>query len=191
MTPTMGLLAAGLLAITSAATAAPPDLQHCRYQTGIEMEADVCDALRRTEAADDARDAREAASRQSANADFERDTLQRDDTKRHAQALAAQVRAARQASELAAMRGRAAREDAADRAEAQRDNAAKAAAQARCGADYKAPRVGMPIARAQECVAPMRVAGQVNRADGVLTTYRSGSGAFFHVMNGLIVAWGR
>lgn len=191
MTPTKVLLAAGLLAIAGAATAAPPDLQHCRYQTGIEMEAGVCDALRRTRADDDAREALEAASRQSANADWERDTQQRDDAKRQAQAQAAQVRADRQASELGAMRGRAAREDAAERVEAQRDSAAKAAAQARCGADYKAPRIGMPIARAQECVAPMRVTGQVNRADGVLTTYRSGSGAFFHTMNGLIVAWGR
>lgn len=68
---------------------------------------------------------------------------------------------------------------------------AAAIVKTRCGADYKAPRIGMSIARAQECVTPMQVTGQINRADGIVTTYRGGGGSYFHAMNGVIVSWSK
>lgn len=83
--------------------------------------------------------------------------------------------------------------DAIDRATAEREHKAasrEAALKASCGTDYKAPRIGMSIDRAQQCVTVMRVTGQLNRADGVITTYQGG-GAYFHVMDGRIVAWGK
>lgn len=44
---------------------------------------------------------------------------------------------------------------------------------------------------ADRSAASLAVAGQVNRADGIVTTYTNNSGAFFHVMKGWVVAWGR
>lgn len=79
-------------------------------------------------------------------------------------------------------------------AQADEDRSAAAAAKkkAACGDDYLAPKIGMSIDRAKQCVSPsLRVFGQVNRADGVVTIYRTGSGATFHAMDGVIVAWNR
>lgn len=59
-----------------------------------------------------------------------------------------------------------------------------------CLGDYKSPKIGMPITRWQECIAAMRVMGQVNKSDGVATQY-VGGGYWANVMNGLVVAWGR
>lgn len=60
----------------------------------------------------------------------------------------------------------------------------------RCGSDYKTPSIGMRIERVQECVAPAKLVSQINRADGVVSTYRSGSFSF-HVMSGRVMAWDR
>jgi hypothetical protein len=77
-----------------------------------------------------------------------------------------------------------------EKREAAKASKATAAKKAACGADYMRVRIGMDVARVQQCVTSMRVTGQIQRADGVLTTY-AGGGAFFHVMNGRIVAWGQ
>lgn len=60
----------------------------------------------------------------------------------------------------------------------------------RCGDDYRRPRIGMTVVRAQECVGKFSMTGQINRADGVISTYM-GSGMFLHVMDGKVVSWGR
>lgn len=59
-----------------------------------------------------------------------------------------------------------------------------------CGADYKALRVGMPLFRANQCYGKFVLRSQINRADGVVSTYWHGS-TYAHVMNGLIVSWGK
>lgn len=72
-----------------------------------------------------------------------------------------------------------------------REEAAAAKAKATCGQDYKAPSIGMSVDRLRQCVSTsLKVAGQVNRADGIVTTYTTNSGAFFHVMRGKVIAWG-
>jgi Rps23 Pro-64 3,4-dihydroxylase Tpa1-like proline 4-hydroxylase len=68
------------------------------------------------------------------------------------------------------------------------DNEAKR--KALCGLDYRNIQIGMQITRAQQCVANFKITGQLNRADGVVTTYHSGR-FYAHVMDGKIVAWGK
>lgn len=68
--------------------------------------------------------------------------------------------------------------------------AAAKAKREKCGADYLKPRIGMAIERAKECVAPLRLDSQINRADGVLSTYTA-RGVYVHVMDGVIVSWGK
>lgn len=52
-----------------------------------------------------------------------------------------------------------------------KQNARIAEVKARCGNDYKNPRIGMNIERVKECIAPVKMVSQVNRADGVCYTY--------------------
>ena len=78
----------------------------------------------------------------------------------------------------------------ADAAADRRANAAHAAQTATCGADYKAPRIGMHIDRVRACVTPVKVTAQLSRMDGVVTTYEGGN-AYFHVMEGRVLSWGK
>lgn len=66
----------------------------------------------------------------------------------------------------------------------------RAARMKQCGDDFGSPRIGMSLARAKECVGNFRLVSEVNRADGVVSTYRTGS-MYIHVMGGRISAWGR
>lgn len=59
-----------------------------------------------------------------------------------------------------------------------------------CGDDYGKPRIGMSLARVKECVGNFKLVSEINRADGVVSTYRS-SGMYIHVMGGRISAWER
>ncbi len=59
-----------------------------------------------------------------------------------------------------------------------------------CGNDYKALRIGLPLFRANQCYGKFVLRGQINRADGVISTYVHG-GTYANVMNGLIVSWGK
>lgn len=70
------------------------------------------------------------------------------------------------------------------------DAAREAAARKACGQDYMTPRVGMPLKRAQLCLGELDLQGQVNRKDGVLSTYY-GAGFYVHEMDGRVVSWGR
>lgn len=87
--------------------------------------------------------------------------------------------------------------EAADAADEKQERAAKARQSAKtselkqkCGNDYKNPAIGMRIERLQECVSPVKLYSQINRADGVVSTYRSGS-LIAHVMSGRVIAWDR
>lgn len=179
--------------LCSGANAAPPDLENCRYQNGLPIDKIDCDALRRLQ---QAREAREAEQQRRAAEAYSRARAEQDDTQAKRREQEAQIEAARterKKEHEARMADLDAKRRADELAEAKADAAAAAREKARkltCGADYKNPQVGMRIERAQECIAAMQVTAQVNRADGVLTTY-VGGGAYFHVMDGRIVAWGR
>lgn len=100
---------------------------------------------------------------------------------------AAQVRRERQEQEKAAQ------QEAIERAEAgrvKRATAVTSAQKQQCGDDYKTPRIGMTIDRVKECVTSVKLTAQINRADGIVSTYQGG-GAYFHVMDGRVVSWGR
>lgn len=82
--------------------------------------------------------------------------------------------------------------EAEDRAQAAADRKAAVAAsalKARCGKDYKAPYIGMALARAQECVTPMKLEGQLNGPNGIISTYRGGGGSLFQSIDGRIIYW--
>jgi len=108
-------------------------------------------------------------------------------------AAARKKQLAEQAERRDAIEKRMAAEDraqaAADRRAADKAAAVLAATKERCGDDYKSPRVGMHIERVKVCVTAVRLTAQINRADGVVSTYQ-GAGAYFHVMNGVVVSWG-
>jgi hypothetical protein len=57
-----------------------------------------------------------------------------------------------------------------------------------CGKDYMAPRIGMPIKRALQCLGEFRMTGQVNRKDGILTTYTNDD-AMLQAIDGKLVSW--
>lgn len=61
---------------------------------------------------------------------------------------------------------------------------------ARCGDDYKTPRIGMTVDRIRDCVAPVKLTSQINRADGVASVYVYGS-LWANVMGGKVIAWGK
>lgn len=190
-------IVAGLLATIAAQSAkAGSDQKACRFANDVELNDADCEAMRRFKEAEDAQRAGDAAALRRINDQYDaelkirQEQLAREKPQPQEREKWATVQAEQYARQLAEQRRRQAIEDAQDRADEQRASKAAAAAKAKCGADYKAPRIGMPITRAQECVTSMRVTAQLNRADGVVTTYQGG-GAYFHVMNGLIVSWGR
>lgn len=67
---------------------------------------------------------------------------------------------------------------------------ATGALKAKCGDDYKSPRIGMLIERVRACVTAVKMTAQLSRADGFVTTYEGG-GAYFHVMDGRVLSWGK
>lgn len=171
-------------------------LQLCRYDDGTLIPQDECDVLRQGHA-------REVAARKQQQADLQRamQQIERERATAEAEANAKKsldnARAkvehdARRAAEREAMLRAEAQVRAHEQEEERAHRAAVTAAKTKCGADYKRPAIGMPIERVRQCVAEsIRVTGQLNRADGVVTTYTSNNGWFFQVMNGRIVAWGR
>jgi len=184
-----------LLAVGAVApfTAAANDLENCRYANGRSIEPRVCDVLRKhaqERAAAEARtQAQLAAARQREEerkaADAERKAAWQEELR---------VRREREEAERQARQEQLDREAEAERrAEAKAAKVAadkEAARKASCGADYRNIRVGMAITRAQECVANFKLTGQINRADGVVSTYQAGR-MYAHVMAGKIVAWGQ
>lgn len=65
----------------------------------------------------------------------------------------------------------------------------EAALKKECGDDYKKVHVGMPFSRVQKCIGTFTLTGQLNREDGVVSTYENKKG-YVHVMEGVVVSWG-
>lgn len=64
----------------------------------------------------------------------------------------------------------------------------QAATRKACGKDYMAPRIGMPIKRALQCLGEFRMISQVNRKDGILSTYVN-EDAMLQAIDGKLVSW--
>lgn len=123
------------------------------------------------------RSRKEAADSQQAQQAEARDKARAVEAEKHA-ALTRQ----READERA--------EAAADRRAAAVSATAASNLKSKCGDDYKSPRIGMSIDRVRACVTPVKLKGQLNRADGVVSTFVGGN-AYFHVMEGRIISWGK
>jgi hypothetical protein len=169
------------------------DLKNCRYKTGIKIPADECEVFQRMErkkdeAAERARTQAEQSRAESAAWQKERDDKAAQDK------VAYQARQRQEESELAERkRAYQAERDADDRSNELADRKAQARAatlKSACGADYLTPKIGMPIDRALQCTGKYRITAQLNRADGVITTY-SGPSGYIHAMSGRVVSWGR
>lgn len=171
-------------------------LAECRLVGGRAIEEQKCAEWRRTLTRayeDEAKTLRDTVALAASNSAYESDMAvqQAARERRMAELTAEREKTAsnqkvRDAQNLAQR----ATEDAAIAAADKRTSQAEKTKKIQCGGDYKVPRIGMTIERAQQCVSPMRVTAQVQRADGVLTTYAGGD-AYFHVMDGRILAWGR
>jgi hypothetical protein len=130
---------------------------------------------------------KQAAENEAAYKNYEREETERKQKERddsYAKMKAEQATAtAAQEKEDAKLRAVA---DRADRTAQKKQDVLKA----KCGDDYKNPQIGMTLARVKECVAPVKLVSQVNRADGVASMYQYGA-LWLNVMQGHVVAWGR
>jgi hypothetical protein len=60
-----------------------------------------------------------------------------------------------------------------------------------CGDDYHKPRIGMTLERAKLCIGDIKMSGQLNRADGVVSAYEIPDILYMHFMDNVVVSWGR
>lgn len=175
--------------LANAAQAAGEDLVNCRWPNGEAIDAKVCDLLRRLDAKDRAaaeverqrqeqsRQRQEAEAAEAAVRKAQDDAIYQAAAEREAQARAQRVAAAAKLEAQAA----------AEEREARRQDRVRRKV---CGSDYANPQVGMHMARVRNCVGDVVLLGQVNRAEGVVSTYRSGR-LLLTVHKDRIVAWSR
>lgn len=169
------------------------DLSTCTYPSGVTVPADECAVYRQLEERKQALAAQHERERQEAREkevklQVERDKAALELRQRHEAALKQE----REQSDkrLRQYEAQRAIEDKQYEQAQKRAQAAEAAARATCGDDFKSPRVGMSLERAKQCVGKFKMVAQINRADGVVTTYRGNAGTL-HVMQGVVVAWSK
>lgn len=186
-------LMAFLVSISGTVLGAGEDLQRCLYNNGRPMEGHVCEILRKDaqkKRAEAEVSRRQQAVRNEAYAKQQAEQAAAQAAERQERDAASLVRKQKEEERIAEFRRE---QDKRDRAEAAEQKAAmnkQALRKAECGADYQTIQIGMQISRAQKCVAPFKLKGQINRADGVVSTYVAGS-TYAHVMDGKIVSWGK
>lgn len=169
------------------------ELKACRYSNGIKIPADECALFRRLELEKEADAARrEAASAENRALEAKWKKERDDKVAQDKQAYATMLAEEREASNkrAAAFEAERAAEDRQAAAENRKSEARAASRKAACGNDYLNPQIGMAIERAQQCVGAFKVSAQLNKADGVVTTYR-GNSTYLHVMAGRVVSWGK
>jgi hypothetical protein len=193
MSPRHIIALASSVLLIGQASAMDEHLKNCRYKTGIKMPPDECEVFQRMERRNEETAERARLQSEQSRAAGAAWQKERDD-KAAQDKLDYQARQKQEELELEERRrAYQAEREADDRRNEQADRKAQArttALKSACGADYLAPRIGMPIDRALQCAGKYRVTAQLNRADGVITTY-SGPGGYLHVMSGRVVSWGR
>lgn len=185
------------LSFSTIALASGEDIENCRWKDGREMDPRDCATFRWVAEKEKASN---NAQKNMAAQEHERYELQKleresaleqerravlDNNKRLEQEWLAEKKA-NEAENKREMDAYDRKERAAQKASAAREQVIKD----RCGADYKKPRIGMTVARAQDCVAKFRLTAELNRADGIVSTYQAGS-IYLNVMDGHIVSWGK
>lgn len=169
------------------------DLENCKWKNGLAIDPQVCNALRRYAEEDrikkEMEDATLAAIREAEKKRAEEQRLQNEESRRRREIESAKQEADRKARLEAVQREQEAIDRAADRA--QRKAVADREKQKQvCGIDFGTPRIGMTLGRAQQCVGKFKLTSEINRADGIVSTYQTRS-MYIHVMSGQIVSWGR
>lgn len=169
------------------------DLVNCRWENGKPLPPKVCETLRRVEKEQAAKRAKEEADR-AAGVEREREHKARQQAQLEEQQRQSAERREKEAAEQRARLEKWERQRAEDEKEDRRQ--AKIAADKKkakmdeCGNDYATPSIGMTLERANRCVATFKLVSQLNRADGVVSTYSAGR-IRIHVMGGKIAAWNR
>jgi hypothetical protein len=169
------------------------DLVNCLWKDGRAMAQRDCATLRRIKADDDEQRRRSEEQQQAGRQREAERQAQAKEAERQ-QALVAEQRRAEERDRQEAQQRETDAWLAKDAAEQERRSAIAnqraQALRAKCGADYKVPRVGMTYERAAECVGPLRMYSQLQRADGLISVY-TGPGVMLHVMGQKVVAWTR
>lgn len=173
--------------------AADYDLDACMFSNGRPMHPKTCESLRKRaeqEVVEQARrKERQELYQQELKVLQEKRQAEEQEKQRQREQQQAEWQARRDAEKALALKAQEdqrAWEVASEKAAANRTAERKTA----CGDDYKNLQIGMTVNQMQQCVAPFKLVGQLNRADGVVSTYRSGS-VYAHVMSGRVVSWSK
>ena len=162
-------------------------LAQCKLANGKAIEADVCARWQR--ALETAISAERSQALREERHQYELNTVSEAFLKEQAAAAEKREREAAAAKDRARIdRERQEQAEAEYKARRAEEDRQEAALEKACGRDYNQPRVGMTAARADQCVGDLIMKSQINRRDGVVTTYLSGS-YYLHVMAGKVVAW--
>ena len=179
--------------LSLAAAAVEYNLESCMFSNGLPLHPKSCESLRQHElkkAAEQKRYKELDGVRRAAREEqrFEAEAKEQD-AKREREVKEARYKADEEQRNAMGLK---AQQEQIDWEKATAKSAADRTAKQKsfCGDDYRSPKVGMTLARAKDCVADFRLKGQVNRADGVVSTYMAGQ-TYLHVMDGKIVSWGR
>lgn len=173
------------------------DTVNCRWKDGRDMNARDCEFFRKLKASDEAEEAAHQARSQARLAKQREEREAQEQAK--AERIAADKKEREERHELEKQKNKTlaqqwAQEDARIEREERQQQIKQQAVQAdlkkRCGNDYRRPAIGLTIDRFNLCVAAIKSTGQINRADGVITTFQ-GSGYIVHGMDGRVVAWTR
>ena len=167
------------------------DLVNCRFSDGQYIVPKLCDRLRQQDIEDRNHRAeqKEQLRQQQVVEDERRRKTEEEAAERHKRwDLAEQERKKEQAVRQEKSDAEYAKYEQDEARREKRVAEETKSKKERCGEDYGAPKIGMTIERAKDCVGNFKLISQLNRADGVVSTYRSGR-IHISVMNGKIGAW--
>lgn len=159
---------------------ADEDLDNCRYRNGLVIPEKTCAEFREEVAREKAAQKRQSELMEQSR--IEREKSAAEDEKR--QAAIDENRQKRIAEEARRDEENKRHQEKEDREDAEMEAALKR----KCGKDYMNPRIGMTLARAQLCIGDLTLESQINRKDGVISTYSDGY-TYINVMSDRIVSW--
>jgi flagellar biosynthesis GTPase FlhF len=185
----------GVIALPSACFAewkpSDEDLENCMWRDGRPMSEKNCTEFRAEVAHEKAVKARQEQylqeqRRRMAEQNEEKarqEAIREENSRKYREEQQEKNRIAQERFERE-LKEEEAQERAAQKAAAARENSMRE----KCGADFRQIRIGMTLSRAQQCVGKFILKSQINRADGVVSTYANGA-TYINVMDERIVSW--
>ena len=159
---------------------ADEDLENCRWRNGTAISESNCAEFRAEVAREKAARTMQTQMMEQSRVERERaaaeEKRRQDDIEKNRQKRMAEE--ALRDQENQRIREQEDRETAKQEAELKR----------KCGKDYLSPRIGMKLARAKLCIGDLALESQINRKDGIISTYNNGN-MYIHVMDDRIVSW--